>query len=295
MDIKIDEFKTLFSQDATAEALLPAYAQLLSDKEGSGSLVLSMLEEAAAAPALLKDEAQRRLVGNLFLLCGMLGLKAAWKPVLALVSAPEFDREADHDSWLFSDLSRLFGTIAPEQAMTVIKELVLKGGLPAAVREQLILATIFRWFAEQENDRDFAAVMRELLERIPAGEVNFELGTALIVSGIAAGGESMRGCVEGFYRANSAVFGTQLPERNLKNFFDLGRQRIKSMLRSNYLGVYGKPEDEIRRMLCFHAEAESAAAANRSLPPIVRDRPKIGRNEPCPCGSGKKYKHCCGR
>ncbi len=23
--------------------------------------------------------------------------------------------------------------------------------------------------------------------------------------------------------------------------------------------------------------------------------PKIGRNDPCPCGSGKKYKHCCGR
>jgi preprotein translocase subunit SecA len=21
---------------------------------------------------------------------------------------------------------------------------------------------------------------------------------------------------------------------------------------------------------------------------------KVGRNEPCPCGSGKKYKHCCG-
>ena len=22
---------------------------------------------------------------------------------------------------------------------------------------------------------------------------------------------------------------------------------------------------------------------------------KVGRNDPCPCGSGKKYKHCCGR
>jgi uncharacterized protein YecA (UPF0149 family) len=22
---------------------------------------------------------------------------------------------------------------------------------------------------------------------------------------------------------------------------------------------------------------------------------KIGRNQPCPCGSGKKYKHCCGK
>ena len=28
--------------------------------------------------------------------------------------------------------------------------------------------------------------------------------------------------------------------------------------------------------------------------PVVRTTPKIGRNEPCPCGSGKKYKHCCG-
>jgi uncharacterized protein len=26
-----------------------------------------------------------------------------------------------------------------------------------------------------------------------------------------------------------------------------------------------------------------------------RDTPKIGRNDPCPCGSGKKYKRCCGR
>jgi uncharacterized protein len=29
--------------------------------------------------------------------------------------------------------------------------------------------------------------------------------------------------------------------------------------------------------------------------PIHREAPKVGRNEPCPCGSGKKYKKCCGR
>lgn len=27
--------------------------------------------------------------------------------------------------------------------------------------------------------------------------------------------------------------------------------------------------------------------------PIMRDTPKVGRNDPCPCGSGKKYKKCC--
>jgi len=29
--------------------------------------------------------------------------------------------------------------------------------------------------------------------------------------------------------------------------------------------------------------------------PIMRDAPKVGRNDPCPCGSGKKYKQCHGR
>ena len=36
---------------------------------------------------------------------------------------------------------------------------------------------------------------------------------------------------------------------------------------------------------------------NRRSPaePARRIGPKVGRNDPCPCGSGKKYKHCCGR
>ena len=29
--------------------------------------------------------------------------------------------------------------------------------------------------------------------------------------------------------------------------------------------------------------------------PYYREEPKVGRNDPCPCGSGKKYKKCCGR
>ncbi|MFQ5930177.1 MAG: preprotein translocase subunit SecA [Acidobacteriota bacterium] len=37
---------------------------------------------------------------------------------------------------------------------------------------------------------------------------------------------------------------------------------------------------------------ERTAAAVRT---VVRTTPKVGRNDPCPCGSGKKYKKCCGR
>ncbi len=40
---------------------------------------------------------------------------------------------------------------------------------------------------------------------------------------------------------------------------------------------------------------QEAAAQPRKVQQIVRDVPKVGRNDPCPCGSGKKYKKCCGK
>lgn len=34
---------------------------------------------------------------------------------------------------------------------------------------------------------------------------------------------------------------------------------------------------------------------HEKLSPLVRDQPKIGRNDPCLCGSQKKFKKCCGK
>ena len=43
------------------------------------------------------------------------------------------------------------------------------------------------------------------------------------------------------------------------------------------------------------AEAAMQAALHTKAAPATRDEQKVGRNDPCPCGSGKKYKKCCGR
>jgi hypothetical protein len=44
------------------------------------------------------------------------------------------------------------------------------------------------------------------------------------------------------------------------------------------------------------AQREAYARAVQGRPdPITRPGAKIGRNDPCPCGSGQKYKKCCGR
>lgn len=53
---------------------------------------------------------------------------------------------------------------------------------------------------------------------------------------------------------------------------------------------YGVPLSELKNI-----SNNAKFIANKILNVPVRNIKKIGRNEPCPCGSGKKYKRCCGK
>ena len=57
--------------------------------------------------------------------------------------------------------------------------------------------------------------------------------------------------------------------------------------------------EEMKKMQFQHASSASGGAKGKPPPeakkPFVREQPKVGRNDPCPCGSGKKYKLCHGR
>lgn len=52
---------------------------------------------------------------------------------------------------------------------------------------------------------------------------------------------------------------------------------------------------EMRGWACFTEERKAVQPPPAVAKTAQDRRPKIGRNEPCPCGSGKKYKKCCGR
>jgi len=55
-------------------------------------------------------------------------------------------------------------------------------------------------------------------------------------------------------------------------------------------GPDGKKASDVVSEAAAAAEAQAKAKAKP-----VRTGPKVGRNDPCPCGSGKKYKQCCGK
>ena len=50
---------------------------------------------------------------------------------------------------------------------------------------------------------------------------------------------------------------------------------------------------ELKSKLDAHKQLEKAKEEGKGLP-VTRSKQKVGRNEPCPCGSGKKFKHCHG-
>ncbi len=65
---------------------------------------------------------------------------------------------------------------------------------------------------------------------------------------------------------------------------DEKREKLLMYLSVGAMGIYDyfKPH----RIRMAHAQRESKT--------VRRNAPKVGRNDPCPCGSGKKFKACCG-
>jgi preprotein translocase subunit SecA len=59
-------------------------------------------------------------------------------------------------------------------------------------------------------------------------------------------------------------------------------------------GVADKNEDEDEVQARGRGKARTAGDGATTAP-VKRERPKVGRNDPCPCGSGKKYKKCHGK
>lgn len=49
----------------------------------------------------------------------------------------------------------------------------------------------------------------------------------------------------------------------------------------------------VPRVYRYFEPYREARASAPAYAPLRRDGPKIGRNDPCPCGSGRKYKQCC--
>jgi preprotein translocase subunit SecA len=80
----------------------------------------------------------------------------------------------------------------------------------------------------------------------------------------------------------------------LKGSFNVEEELVKARNRIETSGSFklafdkvGISDNDLRKVLTDIKENKPK--------PIIRTEPKTGRNDPCPCGSEKKYKKCCGK
>ena len=80
---------------------------------------------------------------------------------------------------------------------------------------------------------------------------------------------------------------------NLQAFETLLRSLPQNLIQADIPGLSSRPEPVAVAAPLMENNEESPVPKIEL--PIRRELPKVGRNEPCPCGSGKKFKNCCGR
>ncbi len=98
-------------------------------------------------------------------------------------------------------------------------------------------------------------------------------------------------------------YGQKNPKEEYKreayNLFMQMMGRIRQEVLQKLFMIQLVQQDDVERM--EEEQKKRKVVMNRSdeadkpAQPVKRDEDKVGRNDPCPCGSGKKYKKCCGR
>ncbi len=98
-------------------------------------------------------------------------------------------------------------------------------------------------------------------------------------------------------------------KREAFELFSLLLQTVRNEVTKILMSVRIRSADQVEKVsqqsgavsnVSYNHSAESGTAGQQGAvgspgTPIMRSQQKVGRNEPCPCGSGKKFKHCHGR
>ena len=143
-------------------------------------------------------------------------------------------------------------------------------------------ADFFSKYLEQE-----AVVYKKLL-----GEKRFMLEGTLAGLAEEVGMDPIT--FTGFIDGGNTSFVTEQDLESLEESSELHlefdpEKLFYNMMRANANWLYGLPEwddilsEDVRRDIRMKYNQDTRATSD-----------KIGRNDPCPCGSGKKYKKCCG-
>jgi len=238
-----------------------------------------------------------------------------------LESADVSPRIADLRSGVVTDLLRQY---VPEES---VEEQWDSQGLETALKAELALALPVRAWLEQESDLQDEALLARIIEaarqayeaKIPESAQDsfrqYERYRTLQIldahyrehlaaldhlrQGIHLRGYAQKNPKQEYKREAFELFGAMIEAVKLEVTKHL--MLVEISMQEDVPQPDDKPHVENVRMQ--HADYEEALSggaaeggnAKPASQPMVRQTQKVGRNDPCPCASGKKYKHCHGK
>ncbi len=144
----------------------------------------------------------------------------------------------------------------------------------------------------QEKEEDFTSpVMQQLMRILLLQTIDSQWKDHLLSIDHLKEGIGLRG------------YGQKNPKEEYKReaygmFMDM-MGRVRAEVLQKMFRIQLAREEDVEQMEAEQKRQKislnKVGGEEQSKKPTVRDEDKVGRNDPCPCGSGKKYKKCCGR
>jgi len=275
-----------------------AIEQAIEQKAAIIPHLLQVLEEVAARPEEFADRQDYMLHIFAMYLLAQFREKRAYRPLVTIFSAPGDIPDRLVGDAVTEGLTQIFGSVYDGDPRP-LHSLVESANVDGYVRAAAIDTFLVLWASEQMSRDDVVAyywsLFHEKLEASPCSPVWNGLVSAVADLRAPELLEEVReafakGLVEpmfaGLKEIERDVLGPPRPLRRYDVITDVASEM-------EAWNCFNREESETKGPLLAPTLASfSETAANDILP--IR-RVKVGRNEPCPCGSGKKHKKCCGR
>jgi|BioPla2DNA2_1021312.scaffolds.fasta_scaffold13640_2 hypothetical protein len=253
-----------------------------------------VLRTCADNPGLLAEEAARHELSCALLYLSYRRDQQAGPDLLRLVSQPEFSQPLTETDWLVRSLHRFFAALLNPNEVTVISDLILNRGLATEVREQALLTYPFLLQENAIEEKLVVEEYRRLLTTAIEGKHQDapRLWMATAINAAVIGGNQLRLLINKMLDSGLLQDQTTFARRIITSLFQAGSQRFRDIFRKEHRGHLTDVDAETDGL--FAPPEEFDAELPERGQPKTRTEPKIGRNDPCPCGSGKKHKKCCG-
>jgi hypothetical protein len=313
IDLSVEEIMEVFTDDDLA-SMGPALRQAVAKKDEIIPLLLRSVERAANHPAEVLEEGDHSFAYAIYLLAEFRE-KRAYPLIVQLASAPPELMGDLLGSISSEDLHNILASVSWGDT-SLIAELAVNTKADANVRAAAIRSWLTLVVAGEKSREEVMAYYKSLFEG-GLKDKNEVVWSELVDCAADLYPEEVYEQIKKAFE--DPLIDNFLTDLDWVNYqMELGKDRVLEMLPEiNHLiedaalemewwvldggedeefeGDEDEDDEEVDRMLRTYHQLFPGLNGHGFEPQTPYVAPeKIGRNEPCPCGSGKKYKKCCG-